>query len=264
MTDITLPELDDNKKVLILYSGGINSTLLAKLAIDKYGVDNVVAVFNGLTFVRKIDEGESVTKNTTVLNNRIASFNTGCEALGIENKIILDEHSKFDSGIDNVITDRGRINYIDAFLNIASNEGFDCQHVFIGYEKLDFELKELMEVDINDGVLQNLQPEEVQEELDAHSENYPEVILHNVMDNFNDWFESNAFYRLDAAQYNNTEGLNSCTPLRNLTKKEIVQIYHDLNLDDLLNGTISCHGGPDYPAPCNDCKNCQQREIAMS
>lgn len=40
----TLPELDEGKKVVSVLSGGLDSSTLTYLLVDKYGKDNVVAL----------------------------------------------------------------------------------------------------------------------------------------------------------------------------------------------------------------------------
>ena len=55
MAEVVLPELKDGKKVVLFFSGGVNSTLLAYLAKQKYGVSNIIPLFNGFAPVRQIE-----------------------------------------------------------------------------------------------------------------------------------------------------------------------------------------------------------------
>lgn len=272
MTTVQLPELAEGKKVVILLSGGLNSTLLAYLSMQKYGRDNVIPLFIGFDAVSKIEQakqqGRTDTRSIQVLRNRLDSFTKLRTALGMGEGIILDSIEKYNSGSTNLIRDKHRANYIEVLLNIVcehSNlEPETIQYALLGHEKLDFEIRELNELDVTDGVILNIKVDEVRQYVSLNSDRFSEVIRHDVLDNWHEWAHNNAFYKLDHDQYAFGFGEVQCYfPFQSTTKTEIVQLYRDMGLDHLLEQTISCHSGPLYPTPCGHCNSCSERMLAL-
>jgi 7-cyano-7-deazaguanine synthase in queuosine biosynthesis len=262
---IKLPELTSGKKVALFLSGGINSTMLAVLCVEKYGKENVVPLLNCFKFT--LD-----TKNERLMNNRIASFNKIADKLQLENRVILNKYEDYNVGIHNLITDRHRLNFIDAFIEIMNKRAYDIDFIIIGSEKLDLEIKTLIELDSHDGIINTIDSLSINEYVKQNTKLFPEVIKHGVLDgDIADWIESNLFYNKDHRQY---DYVNETTiskpeyrghfPFFKTTKKQIVKMYYDRGLEDLLEMTTSCHRGINYPKPCNTCKNCLQRKIALS
>ena len=78
---LPLPNLQPNKKIAVLFSGGLASTMAAVLSIEKYGIENVVAVFIPMSNI-KLEQNK-------LLENRIQAFNLIADELGITNKVML-------------------------------------------------------------------------------------------------------------------------------------------------------------------------------
>lgn len=268
---IVLPELQEGKKVVLFFSGGINSTLLAYLAKQKYGADNIIPLFNGFTPVRKVEDvtlSDAVrAKARRVLSNRISSYTKMCDILELQNRVVLETMAQYNYGNSNLIRDIHRTNVGDAMLTIL-DEQFNIdpstiQWVIMGEEKLDYEICMLNELDAADGVIFNIDAAAVAAHVQANPELFPEVIKHNITSRWAEWSQSNGFYLLDDNQYDSVRGVVGVMPLIEISKTEIVQTYYDLGLQDLLEQTISCHNGAQYPTPCGGCIPCTERNLAL-
>lgn len=272
MTDtIQLPDLDEGKKIALFFSGGINSTLLAYLAKQKYGAENIIPFFNGFGPIRDIMAGNKtnseIQKIQTLLANRKSSFYKMYEILELQNRIVLDSIEKYNFGTTNLVRDSHRVNYITALLNIfEENFGVDSsiiQGFMLGHEKLDMEIRALNELDAQDGVIFNIDINEVTKHIEDHKSDYPEAIKHDVTKRWNEWSRSNSFYKLDNDQIIPVNGVQGYGPLQTISKTRIVQMYREMGLDELLAQTTSCHIGPQYPVPCSFCISCFERSVAL-
>lgn len=277
MAEVVLPELKDGKKVVLFFSGGVNSTLLAYLAKQKYGVSNIIPLFSGFAPVRQIEAlansdipTDIIKKQRAqrILANRISDFQKMYDELQLENAIILDSIEKFNFDIHNLIGDMHRVNYIEAITYIlVENFGYkpeDIQCIMMGHEKLDNEIYELNELDAKDGIINNINIDEITQHVEDNPEQFTEVIKHNVLSRWAEWSYQNSYYKMDHAQYTDMAETFGILPFQFISKSEIVQMYHDLGLDDLLNNTVSCHSGPNHPLPCGTCVACVEREIALN
>jgi len=277
MTNVVLPELESGKKIVLFFSGGINSTLLAYLAKVKYGVDNVIPVFNGFSNIRQIEALANSTIPSDVLKkeraerllqNKIDTFYALYNELGLKNAVVLDTIEKYNFDIHNLIGDMHRVNYIEATAHILNqNFGYpleDIQYVMSGHEKLDGEICALNELDANDGVINNISLDEIKKHVEDNPSQFTEVIKHNVFLRWNEWSYSNGFYKLDRAQFADTDIVSGALPFEYITKTEIAEMYNELGLDELLSKTISCHTGINYPEPCGECIACIERDIALN
>ena len=268
---IQLPELQEGNKVVLFFSGGINSTLLAYLAKQKYGVDNIIPLFNGFTSVRKSEDNTLPDarrlKARADLTNRVDTFTKMCSVLGLQNAVVLQTMDQYNYGTNNLIRDIHRADYGDALLSILDAQfGIDVskiQCLLMGHEKLDFEIRELNQLDAVDGIVFNIDVDGVAKYVNDHPAQFPEVIKHGVISRWPEWSQANGFSRLDDNQYGAARGVEGILPLKDLSKTDIVQTYHDLGLVDLLNQTISCHNGANYPTPCGGCMACTERKTAF-
>lgn len=250
---LQLPQLTSNKKIAVLFSGGLASTMAAVLSIEKYGIENVVAVFIPMTNIRLGQD--------KVLQNRIQTFNELSNELNITNKVMLltEEDYKIDN-IHNLLIDFHRLDFSESLVKIMANKGYDVQNFIAGNAKLDSEIRELLNRDrFSDGVIGNIDSDGVKEYVEANKDLYPEIIAHGVLDNYGQWITNNLFYKLEESKVVNKDYI--VFPFGSTTKKEIVAMYKEKGLEDLLTKTKSCAISLDH---CNKCNSCLQRKLALS
>jgi 7-cyano-7-deazaguanine synthase in queuosine biosynthesis len=252
MSKITLPKLTAGKKMAVMFSGGLASTMIAVLAIEKYGIENVVAVFT------PISDAKSKGK---LLQNRIDTFEELTTELGITNKVMLLEKEDYDvNEIDNLLVDMHRLDFSKSLITILSQRGHDVQNLILGNAKLDSELNQLLALDqYEDGVIGNINEDGVRQYVEANSDVFPEVIAHGVLDSYTKWIQSHIFYKVE--EHNVIEKNIAVFPFANTTKKQIVALYNKKGLGELLSKTKSCSNSLSH---CGTCKCCIQREIALS
>lgn len=250
---LPLPNLQPNKKIAVLFSGGLASTMAAVLSIEKYGIENVVAVFIPMSNI-KLEQNK-------LLENRIQAFNLIADELGITNKVMLLTQEDYQiNDVDNLMVDIHRLDFVASLITILKNNGHDVQSLIGGNAKLDAEIRELLNRDrFADGVIGNIDADGVKEYVEANPENYSEIIAHNVLQNYGKWITNNAFYKLEESRGEDKDLL--VFPFGDTTKKQIVQMYKEKGLEELLAKTKSCSKNLDH---CGMCNGCLQREIALS
>jgi hypothetical protein len=248
-----LPNLQPNKKIAVLFSGGLASTMATILAIEKYGINNVVAVFIPMT---NIKSGQD-----TLLQNRTETFNQLTDELAITNKVMLLTQEDYAvNDIDNLLVDIHRLDFSQSLITILANKGYDVQNLILGNAKLDAEIRDLLNRDrFADGVIGNIDADGVKEYVEANPEKYSEIIAHNVLDSYGQWIANNIFYKIEESKVDNKD--LAVFPFTNTSKKQIVAMYKEKGLEDLLAKTKSCSRSLDH---CGICTNCFQREIALS
>lgn len=250
---LPLPKLTSNKKIAVLFSGGLASTMAAVLSIEKYGIENIVAVFIPMTNI-KLGQDK-------LLQNRIQTFNELTSELNITNKVMLlkEEDYKVDD-IHNLLVDVHRLDFSESLVKIMANKGYDVQAFIAGNAKLDSEIRELLNRDrFADGVIGNIDSDGVREYVEANKDLYPEIIAHGVLDNYGQWVTNNLFYKLEESKAANKDYV--VFPFGDTSKKEIVAMYKKKGLEDLLAKTKSCSRSLDH---CGVCNNCLQRKLALS
>jgi hypothetical protein len=226
--------------------------MAAILAIEKYGIDNVVAVFIPMA---NIKSGQD-----TLLQNRIETFNQLTDELAITNKVMLLTQEDYAvNDVDNLLVDIHRLDFSQSLITIIANKGYDVQNLILGNAKLDAEIYDLLDRDrFADGVIGNIDTDGVKEYVEANPEKYSEVIAHNVLESYGKWIANNIFYKIEEAKVKNKE--LALFPFADISKKQIVAMYKQKGLEDLLAKTKSCSKGLEQWG----CNNCLQREIALS
>jgi 7-cyano-7-deazaguanine synthase in queuosine biosynthesis len=239
-TDVDLPTLDAGKKIGIFLSGGMESTLLVKLAINKYGKDNVLCFYSDDIFTAK----NETKKKYIEANIQNAEKNLDVSVIYVD----------FD--YDDFIKNRKQ-NILDKIQFLTDTYG--TQYQLFGFTKLFFEVEPFKQ--------DNITVQDVYDIAYSDKERYKSTI-----EEFHLPTKVYATKLLEVdippEVYVTLREVNGVirSPLRNLNKSEVVDLYRQLNLLDLLYSTTSCiqHTYYETKKHCGECFNCQQRSDAFS
>lgn len=219
-----LPETD--KKVLVILSGGLDSTTAMRLCVHKYGASNVVALTFNYGQKQKV-EIEKAAESTKLL--------------GVKHKVldlsILGEISKgFSANVDtdidmptiqDVLGDPRPKTYVPnrnmilMSISAAFAEVNDCEHIIMG--------------------------------LQLHDEYSYHDTTQRFVNKINDTLSENRIIKIKVG-----------APFAKLSKLDEVQILLELDGDiSLLKHTITCYNPTDDGKSCGVCPSCSERVAAM-
>jgi len=228
-----LAELDPDNKVVIHFSGGVESTLCALMCIEKYGKENVQLVTNNTIYCR-VPWG---TKNSydiaKVLDLPIDYLN-------------IDPDLHYKSTGESTIKQ-----------GLFLRENYNAQYVVTGFTGLYLQ------------VLQHVTPLQKlgSKKLKAALLSDPNKFAHTIMEfyviteDYLDFLQEFDFGPnvLEVMRANKDHIM---LPLNALTKPAIVDLWHKMGLEDILYLTRSCIDLP-TGEHCGKCFNCQQRYDAF-
>lgn len=225
----------------IALSGGMESTLIAKIAMEVYGEENVVLLYSDNLFT---DNDESCNENVRAnIDNASRIFNKELVYVDIDTKL----HSE---------------NKIESFhrLNAFLEENYNIEFTMWGFTKLFFDVSVFKE----DPDLTNLK---VKETCYDDPVRFRSVIeeFHLPTDEFSAYVKD---LNIPGSVYEMIRfdgGNKMLCPFSILNKSEVVDLYQKLGLGELVHKTKSC---VDYAARggqhCGECFNCQQRYDAFA
>jgi hypothetical protein len=216
-------------KMAVLFSGGIDSTLIASIAIDLYGKDNVILLWSDSMFC----EDDSRIKQTIKFNVKTVS-----QYLDIVPYYAPVDYEYFKE--DPLLAQR------NAWMDAQCKLGFD--HMAMGMTAMfwdimplqSFSRKEILDYCNKDREKYRALIEQWHMDTDTYTEHLKMKIHPDV---FN-WLKSNL-------------GQQFHFPLGTLHKDEIIDLFYKLDKQDLLYKTISCMSGEGKH--CGECWNCQNR-----
>ena len=215
-----LPETEHN--VLSVLSGGLDSSIVTMILVEKYGPDRVVAL--------SYDYGQKQKAELTKASELTAKLGVGHKILDLS---ILGEIAKPISAniggtdvamptISDVLGDPQPPTYVPfrnlilLSLTMAQAEASKASHVFTGLQ---------------------------------------------VHDEYGYWDTSQKFVdSLNAvAIQNRTHKVEIVAPFSLLSKQEEINICKELNKDDLLVHTLSCYDPDEHGRSCGKCPTCAER-----
>jgi hypothetical protein len=233
------PKLDSDKKMGVFLSGGMESSLISLIAQQVYGKDRVINFYSDNIFSANDKE-----RNTYINGNVIRSSNF----LKV-NPVYLDFDYDFHladrkSSIENKI--------------MSLQENYGVEFVMFGFTKLFFEVEVFKQVGLTE--------EKVREIAFSNKEKFKSTIeeFHLETDEYT-WhlldidIPSEVYHLL-----RQSSGFIK-SPFKDLNKCEVVDLYHKLELLDLLYKTSSCimENLTKTGKHCGTCFNCQQRYDAF-
>lgn len=234
------PELTTGKMGVAL-SGGLESTLIAKICLDKYGPNNTVLVYSDDMFTTANTESN---KNVQVnLDNASELLNHPIHYIPMDLK--LQSTNKLEWA-------RQSFEYI--------KETYNAEYVMWGFTKLFFDVAEFKENNTSHGG--------IVEQCYSDPIKYKSIIeeFHFPTKTFSDYVKNLAIpgdvYPMLRSEFARNTTLR---PFDTLNKSEVVDLYIQLGYLDLAYKTHSCVTNTirNNHTHCGTCFNCQQRYDAF-
>jgi len=238
----SLPQLSDGK-VALLFTGGVESYLLATLLLKKYGKDNVVLM--SLLMKEYNVFGKYPEKAERVLND----FNAATKKLQAVHTHLLT--SAAISKFQGTLPERVLQSMYEVFP--------DVKYTFDGYNNIHKESLDIFyKTNFNEHEKYGVKQARLY--LATHQHEYPELydfvfkcegIIYFVQDD----------YKLKTREDVTTQQSSThFSPLLNYTKAQVIKMYEEAGLLDELYNTKSCSS---YHVHCGQCSNCLNRMFAF-
>lgn len=241
---ITLPEIKN--KIAILFTGGVESYLLGKLCVQKYGSDNVVFV------AWNMDEYNIFYKNNDKRNRVKTDFYKSVKNVGGTISMVIDnEKYQEESGTMAIRT-----------IKIIRKYYPDVECVFGGYNNIHRESYEIF--DLLD-ILHNRENASKRGRLEVFSnqKKYPELVeFLNECNGMIYFVEEDFTMKSPEDLISFYESKDMVAPFYNLTKTEVVKLYEELDLLEDLYKSNSCNL-EGHTKHCGVCRNCLARRVAI-
>ena len=228
------------EKIAILYTNGIKSHLLALMAKQIYGIENIVFVLN------TPEEYFNFKDNPTKLSKVISNFNNGLTKLSAVNSIhntggLFEQH---------------KMNY-DLIMEKIQAQFSTVKFLYAGHNNMHEEtIQLLLDSGWDKGLLS---VNELNGYLDNNSSKYPELY----------YYTKNLDYKIPAV--NRVLGFEQINhyyqsvqkPFANLTTTNIIKFYEILSLKDKIFESVSC---PVLTTKlnCGYCSDCLGNNYALS
>lgn len=238
------PEPEKDKKVGVFLSGGLESTLISKIAIDVYGKDRVITFYSDEIFTAKDPNG-----------NRNVWTNVGNSAklLGSEAVYLpfdYDLHMSNPIASAKKLIEDGSIKY-------------NVDFTLWGFTKLFFNVSTFKCDD-------NSTHKSIMEQCFADPVKYKDVLeeFHLYTGKYSNYVKDleipGAVYNL--LDHDRANGYKIKSPFRTLNKGEVIDLYRQLDILDLAFQTRSCVTDSISLTGkhCGRCFNCQQRYDAFA
>ncbi len=233
------PKLDNNKKMGVFLSGGMESTLISLIAQQIYGKDRVINFYSDSIF-----SANDADRNSYINGN----VSRSAKLLGVE-PVYLDFDYSFHlvdrkSSIENKI--------------MSLRDNYQVEFVMFGFTKLFFEVETFKQP--------NLTIEKVREIAFADTERFKSTIeeFHLETDEYT-WHLLDIDIPAEVYHLLRQSSGFIRSPFKDLNKCEVVDLYNQLDKLDLLYNTSSCimETLTLSGKHCGKCFNCQQRYDAF-
>lgn len=237
-TEQWFPPLPDDKIVLTTLSGGMESTLIGRLALDHYGPERVHFVVFDTLFSRNIPIQAEVV---------LANFHRAFETLGGKHWHQLS----FDYDLH--LNDR-KASLVNV-KNYLEQNFSQAEALYFGFTKLFFDVEPL-------NCMVDPSVQKIRDACNADPVRFERVIEEFHVNWFDDYVKLLMHMKIVPEVYDflrNTPNLR--IPFGHLDKAEIIDLYLQLGYEELLYQTWSCttHYTLVDEIHCGKCFNCQER-----
>jgi 7-cyano-7-deazaguanine synthase in queuosine biosynthesis len=223
-------------KAAVALSGGLESTLIAKIALDYYGEDNVVLVYSD-----NPDGNQNVLINVTNAANMLGKP---------VHYIDVDTQLHFNDMEASV-----------AQINKTLKELYNVEFTMWGFTKLFFNVAEFKEDD-------SATHESIIAKCYSEPDKYRDVIeeFHLPSGIFTEYVKDLDIPGIVYKMLRSKVGQTMKRPFDTLNKSEVIDLYRQLGYLDLAQRTHSCVTDTirDDHTHCGTCFNCQQRHDAFA
>jgi 7-cyano-7-deazaguanine synthase in queuosine biosynthesis len=232
------PKLQQDKKIGVFLSGGMESTLISLIAEKVYGKDRVIHFFSDNIF-----SSNDPARNTYIHTN-----------LNRTSKLINITPTYLDFDYNAHVTNRKQS--IQSKIE-SLRSTYDVEFVMFGFTKLFFEVEVFKQQGLTEQTVRDI----------AFSD---PAKFKSTIEEFHLETDTYTWHLLDidipAEVYHllrSTDFIRS--PFNELNKAEVVDFYNQLDMLDILYGTSSCirESLTQVGKHCGKCFNCQQRYDAF-
>lgn len=234
-----LPTLQTGKKIAIVYTADKESNLLAKLAIQKYGSDDVYLLSQS---IRCKQEYESSV---------ISKIQSGVQLVGATHHIHItrDDINELDGSYARLFPTfyRKTAEYLDAPISALADL---FPYIMIDRTRTEIDL---LKFDLSETTtLDAFKAQIVQSDKG--------YILNDISDLRLQWYLDNPFETPDVTIMLSDSVLR---PFGELTNTDVMNLYDQLGELELLWNTSSCNN-PEVDGHCGACMSCQDRRIQIA
>lgn len=217
------------QRIAVLFSGGLESTLLAKLAFDHYGKDNVTLLWSDSIFCTNNDLVKNIIRKNVI--SVADNLDHTAHYIAVDYQTFVVNPIKAQS---------------EAYFEASKQ--FNFTHMLMGITKMGWDLLDL----------QHIEPNDMKAQCYSNKEKYHHVIeqYHLKTDYYKNWvYEMNM--HPDICNLLTKDNQYFLFPFKNLYKQDVVDLYFEYNFQDTIPITRSCMKG--LAAHCGNCWDCQNR-----
>ena len=234
------PHINPGEKVIILFSGGIKSTLVALIAKKIYGIDNVI--FGHISMDAFV---EDFFNNSEIVAINKKNYDDGVQRLGGVHKFVLDNR---DYSTNKNMHELHQKKILAMFPSL--------KYTIAGWNKpYEESMEMLQDSGYGKGMITKYQlPKFIKD----NAEKYPTLNFETE-----NWSQTIPFTNkhLDLSTITRTFN-HTVRPLRHLDDSEVIELYAKMNLLSELRNTKSCEKNANQH--CGNCSNCLKRKYAFS
>lgn len=231
---VNFPTLPEGSKVGIFFSGGMESSLIASIAMHRYGKDNVFLFYSDSMF----------SGNNKVIDRNIRA--------NVERSAVLFDKEPIYIETDLELLANDRKEFVISYTQQVIDK-YKLAGMMFGFTKLFFEVEPFKD--------ESLTLEQIVDTAYASPVLYQDTIreFHLDTDAYTDYLQDIDIPSELYPILRGAPGIRS--PFAELNKKEVVDLYAQLGLLEISYATSSCIMDElhDTGRHCGKCFNCQQR-----
>lgn len=234
------PHINPGEKVIILFSGGIKSTLVALIAKKIYGIDNVI--FGHISMDAFV---EDFFNNSEIVAINKKNYDDGVQRLGGVHKFVLDNR---DYSTNKNMHELHQKKILAMFPSL--------KYTIAGWNKpYEESMEMLQDSGYGKGMITKYQ---LTKFIKDNAEKYPTLNFETE-----NWSQTIPFTNkhLDLSTITRTFN-HTVRPLRHFDDSEVIELYAKMNLLSELRNTKSCEKNANQH--CGNCSNCLKRKYAFS